>query len=280
MTDLPQFDELAEKSLLSALLVGCGCGREALELSPPHEFYGSSHQLIATEIYGQLTRNGQQVSVVQVSGNLRDKGRLQQIGGSTYLSQLIDGSPVTDSEVLDCARIVHQKYQLRRVTAEAKALAAIAQTGAVEDIAAAVQATIARVGEILTPTQVITLEGPADIFAQLPAINWLCKDLQLAPGRPNLLAGPGYGGKSIIAQSIAFAVATGQPVFGKYSVRMGKVIHLNYDQGRRVPLSRYQRLMRAAMMSPHDFGDRLSIASHPGIYLDDPACESALRATV
>jgi hypothetical protein len=125
----------------------------------------------------------------------------------------------------------------------------------------------------------IVLESVGDIFAQLPPVNWLCKDLQLAPGRPNLLAGPGYGGKSIIAQVIGFAVASGQRVFGKFPVQQGKVIHLNYDQGGRVPKSRYQRLMRAQFMAPSDLDGRLFLGNHPPVYLDDPGAESALMVT-
>lgn len=125
----------------------------------------------------------------------------------------------------------------------------------------------------------ILLESVSEIFAQLPPVNWLCKDLQLAPGRPNLLAGPGYGGKSIIAQVIGFAVASGQRVFGKYPVQQGKVIHLNYDQGSRVPKSRYQRMMRAQFMAPSDLDGRLFLGNHPPVYLDDPSAEAALMVT-
>jgi hypothetical protein len=124
----------------------------------------------------------------------------------------------------------------------------------------------------------IVLESVNEIFAQLPPVNWLCQDLQLAPGRPNLLAGPGYGGKSIIAQIIGFSVASGQRVFGKFPVQQGKVIHLNYDQGGRVPKSRYQRIMRAHFMAPSDLDGRLFLGNHPPVYLDDTRAETVLMA--
>lgn len=130
------------------------------------------------------------------------------------------------------------------------------------------------------PLPVIDHVGPDAIFAPLAPIDWLCRGLGLAPGGVACIAGYGFSGKTVIAQSIALSVATGKDVFGVYSSRRGRVLHLDYEQGRRLTFERYQRLALGMGVDPEDVEDRLRVAIFPPTYLDSPAAQDIFARTL
>jgi hypothetical protein len=108
----------------------------------------------------------------------------------------------------------------------------------------------------------------ANIFAPLPPVNYLCQALDVAPGAPLLIAGYGYSGKTVSAQDLALAVATGTMVWGRFPVRSGRVLHIDYEQGTYLTCMRYQRLARARGIDPRELEGRLRVAPLPEWYLD------------
>lgn len=108
----------------------------------------------------------------------------------------------------------------------------------------------------------------AAIFAPLPPVSWLCQALDLAPGAPALLAGYGFSGKTVAAQDLALAVASGGLAWGRFPVRAGRVLHLDYEQGSYLTRARYQRLARARGVDPAALDGRLSLGVLPSWYLD------------
>jgi hypothetical protein len=111
----------------------------------------------------------------------------------------------------------------------------------------------------------------SEIFAPLPPVNYLCQALDIAPGAPALVAGYGFSGKTVSIQDFALAVATETLAWGRFPVRRGRVLHIDYEQGSHLTRLRYQRLARARGIDPADLGGRLALAAMPGWYLDgDP----------
>ncbi len=111
------------------------------------------------------------------------------------------------------------------------------------------------------PPRIIEHVGADAIFAPLPPVPWLCEGLRLAPGGVACLAGYGFSGKTVVAQSLALSVATGRDVFGTYRCKRGRVLHLDYEQGHR-------RLARGMGVTLADIEDRLRVAVFPTTYLD------------
>jgi len=100
-------------------------------------------------------------------------------------------------------------------------------------------------GVRLKAAEPYNIVGAETIFAPLPAVNWLCQTLRIAPGAPTLFAGYGYSGKSVALQSLALSVASGSALWGSRVCKRGRVLHLDYEQGLRITAGRYQRLAHA-----------------------------------
>jgi hypothetical protein len=134
--------------------------------------------------------------------------------------------------------------------------------GLVSDAGAKLNSLIAK------PARIEVISGMG-IFAALPPTNWLVEGLEMAPGAPSLWAGFGFGGKSYAAQALAISVASGVPVWGDAGLqcRQGRVLHLDFEQGRTLTLRRYQKLARGLGLGPDDVGDRLAVAPLPPLSL-------------
>lgn len=104
------------------------------------------------------------------------------------------------------------------------------------------------------------LLGDADLLAELGPVDWLCQGLELAPGAPSIWAGYGFSGKTFAAQDLAVAVATGASLWGM-PVRKGRVVHLDFEQGRRLTAARYQKLLRGRGLL--DFAGNLEVGVFP-----------------
>ncbi len=109
--------------------------------------------------------------------------------------------------------------------------------------------------------------GASEIFARLEPIPFLLEGLDMCPGAPAMIAGYGYSGKTVAAQDLALAVASGQRAWGTFSVRKGSVLHVDFEQGARLTRERYQRLAQARMLTPNELTS-LALVAMPPTYLD------------
>jgi hypothetical protein len=121
----------------------------------------------------------------------------------------------------------------------------------------------------------ITFINATALSEPLPELGYLVPALGIATGAPVLVAGYGYSGKTLNLQSMALSVASGRPLWGLYQVRKGRVVHLDFEQGRRVTSERYQRLALGMGVDLSDLGDALALAVYPSVYLDDDAALEA-----
>jgi replicative DNA helicase len=84
---------------------------KVVDFLEPRDFYKPIHQMI----YGameELFEKGDPIDVLSAAGRLKEKNQLEEIGGNTYLTQLINTVP-TASHVLAYAKIVQKKRILR-----------------------------------------------------------------------------------------------------------------------------------------------------------------------
>jgi replicative DNA helicase len=92
------------------------------EFLRPEHFYSGANQRVYEAVL-DLQNDSKPIDVITVAGWLRDKGLLQQIGGTPYLAQLTDAIP-TIAHVETHGRVVKEKWRLRRVIATCQDFAA------------------------------------------------------------------------------------------------------------------------------------------------------------
>jgi replicative DNA helicase len=227
---LPPHDLDAEAAVLSAILLSADVAGEVLAgpLAPEH-FYADANGRIF-EAVAELSRAEQPVDIVSVASWLRDRGRLAQVGGPSYLAQLADATPAV-AHVDAHARIVLDKWRLRSVIAACQRIAATGYGDVGADVEAWVEGSLAtlRVAVDAAPTRA-PLASPAEAVDELVAswdrpapyaptgIAGLDRMLSggLRAGNVLALAGAAKAGKSALAGQILYDAA-GPEVIGIYA---------------------------------------------------------------
>ena len=101
----------AEQSLLGSLMLDKDAIIKVVDFLQARDFYKGIHQEIytaMTDIFGR----GEPVDVLSVSTRLKEKEKLEVIGGNAYLTELINSIP-TATHVFNYAKIVQKKRILR-----------------------------------------------------------------------------------------------------------------------------------------------------------------------
>ncbi len=111
-------DPEAERAVLGAVLLDPGAMLHIIEKLRHDEFYLESHRLIYQGCL-ELHEKGDAADLVTVRNHLAEKGTLEQAGGASYLSSLVDSLPDV-ANVIHYAEIVHDKSVKRRLMAAAQ----------------------------------------------------------------------------------------------------------------------------------------------------------------
>ncbi len=108
---LPPQSIEAEQSLLGCLVLDKNAITKVADFLGPQDFYRGTHQ----EIYQAcqyLFEKGEPIDLLSLSNRLKEKNQLEEIGGNSYLTELVNSVP-TASHVLNYAKIVQRKRALR-----------------------------------------------------------------------------------------------------------------------------------------------------------------------
>ncbi len=108
---LPPQSIEAEMSLLGSLMLDKDAIVKVADFLEPRDFYKGVHQTIY-QAMEELFEHNDPIDLLSVSARLKEKGQLEQIGGNSYLTQLVNTVP-TASHVLSYAKIVQKKRILR-----------------------------------------------------------------------------------------------------------------------------------------------------------------------
>ena len=115
---LPQ-NEVAEISVLGAILQNAQAVAEAIEVLQPEDFFTSVHQNVFAACQHLFNANGA-VDIVTVGQEMMRRGTLER---ATYLMELVDAVP-TAANVRHHAAIVKEKATMRRIIESGRAIVA------------------------------------------------------------------------------------------------------------------------------------------------------------
>jgi len=108
---LPPQSIEAEKSLLGCLLLDQNAIVKVVDFISSRDFYKGTHQ----EIYQacqELFEKNEPIDLLSVANRLKEKEKLEGIGGNSFLTEIINSVP-TASNILNYAKIVQKKRILR-----------------------------------------------------------------------------------------------------------------------------------------------------------------------
>ncbi len=110
---LPPQSIEAEKSLLGCLLLDKNAIFKVADFLGPEDFYRPAHQEIY-RVCTELFQKSEPIDLLSVANRLQEKNLLEEIGGNSYLTELINFIP-TPSHTLNYAKIIHRKRILRNL---------------------------------------------------------------------------------------------------------------------------------------------------------------------
>ena len=103
-----------ERFILGALLIGQQqIWDEVMEILQPEDFHKQAHKDIFS-CMEKLYKSAQTGDILSISEELKKEDRLESVGGSLYLAELVEesASPISAEE---CARVIREKSLLRKI---------------------------------------------------------------------------------------------------------------------------------------------------------------------
>ena len=239
MNKLPPQNNEAEQCLLGCLMLDKDAIVKVVDSIRAEDFYSGKHQDIyqaMADLYGR----SDPIDIMSVSARLKEKNKLEDIGGSAYLSSLINTVP-TATHVANYAKIVRQKKILRDLisASEEIGLSAFDESEEINVLLDKAEKTVFGIGQrSLTQVFLPIREILSDTFERLDELSKNAgkmrgvptgftdldkilgglqkSDLIILAARPSM-------GKTSLALDIArnVAVLNNQPV-GLFSLEMSK----------------------------------------------------------
>ena len=236
---LPPQNIEAEENIISAILLDNDVLHDVVEILAPVDFYKSSHQKIYDAITELYSKN-EPVDLITLTNILKERGKLEEVGGATYIAGIVDTVPLAVNAQY-YAKIVHDKACLRRLIEKANEISkrCYEDTGEVDEVIGFAEKVIFEIAENkirpsffpirkLVDNNITALEEQQGKKSLVTGIPSGYKDLdKLTAGFQNsdliILAARPSMGKTAFALNIArnAAVETNLPV-ALFSLEMSK----------------------------------------------------------
>lgn len=119
----------SEKALLGAIMIKPDALHEINDVISPDSFYAEKHRIIYNSMLGLHTKS-EPIDLLSLSSKLKESKSLEQIGGSSYLAELVNGVP-SAANASHYAGIVQKNSTLRNLISVGDQ---IAEMGYMEDV--------------------------------------------------------------------------------------------------------------------------------------------------
>lgn len=227
----------AERALLGSVMLKPDAMHDIIDVVSPDAMYAEKHRLIFTAIL-ELFSKSEPIDLLTLSGKLKDQGLLDQVGGNSYLAELVNVVP-SAANAKHYAEIVQTKYMMRSLIEAADEISAMSydEAGDLETLLDGAEKKIYEITNSPTLHKFVSIrESLGEAWERLDALHNSKGELRGVPtGFPTLdsllaglqksdliiLAARPSMGKSALALDIArqTAVKFGIPV-GIFSLEM------------------------------------------------------------
>jgi len=289
----------AEQSLLGGLMIDKNAILKVVDFLQPRDFYKEIHQEIYQAMV-DLFEKREPIDLLSLVTRLKEKEKLTEIGGNSYLTELINVVP-TATHVLNYAKIVQKKRILRDLIEASHeiGLMGYAEREDVDQLLDSAERTIFSIAQRSLTQQFLPIKDSLEeAFERIDKLSKHSGEIRgLATGftdLDNILAGlqksdliilasrPSLG-KSAMAVDIARSIATHQKIpVGIFSLEMAKdqIIDRLIAAQANVDLWRLRTGRLSSEGENNDFQriqQALGVLSEAPIYIDDAATSNILQ---
>jgi len=113
----------AEKAVLGSIMLRPDALFEIVDIITPNSFYADKHKIIFENIL-ELSAKNEPIDLLTVSNKLKEKKQLDSVGGSSYLTEIVNFVPAS-TNIKHYADIVSKKHVLRRLIEAAEHISEI-----------------------------------------------------------------------------------------------------------------------------------------------------------
>ena len=169
---IPPQDLDIERALLGAIMLNAGAMYEVVDIIHPDSFYASKHRIIYDSMLA-LYGKGEPVDLASLSGKLKERKQLTNVGGAAYLSELANTTPSTTS-VRHYAQVTQSKAMLRALIEAASKISDLGfqEERDIEQVLDEAQAAVFAVANSPTLRKFISLkESLSDAWERLEALQ-------------------------------------------------------------------------------------------------------------
>ncbi len=236
---VPPHDDVAEQSVLGAILIDKDAMVDVAEFLRPKHFYKNGHGMVF-EAMMELYESHEPIDLVTVTAKLKKNGTLKDVGGASYLSELLNVVP-TSAHAEQYGRLIKEQCTKRELIAAAAKISEMAfkAEGDAQTIVNDAEAEIFAISQAATRRDFIAIKDAlASSFDRLDELHKKAGGLRgVTTGFPELdlrLAGmqdsnllilaarPGTG-KTAMVLNIAQYVAVREKIpVGIFSLEMSK----------------------------------------------------------
>ena len=110
----------SERALLGSIMLRPDALVDIIDLTTLDSFYVEKHRLIWQGML-DLYSKSEPIDLLSLSSRLKEKGFLEQVGGATYLADLVNTVP-SAANIRHYAEIVHRKFMMRRLIDAAESI--------------------------------------------------------------------------------------------------------------------------------------------------------------
>lgn len=210
----------AEQSVLGAILLDNAALNRSLEILSENDFYRTANQLVYRSMVGLSDRN-QPIDQITLTDYLRGTGELEQVGGASYIAELVQAVPSAANIRYHC-QIVREKSLLRGLvrTATDVVMKAYEGTTKTDELLEVAEREIFRLaqghlGATFVPVRTL-LQGSIEIVDRLYSRQEKITGVPTGFDIDNLTAG---------LQPSDLIIIAGRPSMGKTSLALGMAEH-------------------------------------------------------
>lgn len=120
---IPPHSIEAEKALLGSIMMRGEVMHDIVDVVSEQSFYSNIHRMIYSALF-ELHQKGQPIDILTLSGRLKEKEQIEQVGGMSFLTELINIVP-SSTNANYYAEIVEKKHSMRELLRAAEQISSL-----------------------------------------------------------------------------------------------------------------------------------------------------------